>query len=155
MENKIRIRVGENEIELSGSEKFIEKHLEAFSARIGNGNISPQKISQVEISNSPSAQRKSGKQPSPTEYFREKSPKGGTEQLIVLGKYLEDFKGAEEFTQKDIKALVKSAKIKSIHSNYFNYAVQQGLMRTLGHGKYSLTLSGEDAVLAMPKNKVK
>lgn len=153
MENSIRLKIGENELEISGSEKFIEKQLNAFVSRLGiSSSATAPAIKLVDSkSDHVPTTRKSGKHPSPAEYVREKRPKGGTEQLIVLGKYLEEFGGVQEFSMREIKEVSGQAKIKNIHSNYFSYAVKQGLMRNSGRGKYSLTLSGEDAVLAMPK----
>ena len=71
-------------------------------------------------------------------------------QIIIFGKYLEDYRNKPEFTRADVKAVAKEAKIaKNIHSQYFTNAVKQGLLRIFGSGKYSLTLSAEDALAAM------
>jgi hypothetical protein len=154
MENRIRIKFHEHEIELAGTDKFIEKHLVEFWTRI-EGPARPAASKAVQADGSKSHAVKSGKKPSPAEFVREKSPDGGTELLIVLGKYLEDYRNQAEYAKKDLNSIAREAKMKDVHSQYFNLAVKQGLMRSAGKGKYSLTLSGEDSVLAMPKAKSK
>ena len=89
---------------------------------------------------------------SPAEYFKNKNPQGGTEQLIVFAKYLEDYKKISEFSPKDINSVARVTKIKKIDGAYFRLAVKQGLINKFKRNKYSLTLSGEDTVIAMPSS---
>jgi hypothetical protein len=96
---------------------------------------------------------KSGKVLSPAEYYRQKSPAGGTETLIVLAKYLDEFRNKSDFTKKDLQSIAQEAKLRAIHGQYFVNAVKQGLLRSLGRGTYGLSISGEDTVAAMPSKK--
>jgi len=144
---KIRVRHGDNEIELEGSDAFIKKQLDGFYSRI---KILPREqarpvfrekvIEAVEI-------KAKGKIPAPAEYYKSKNPTTGIEKLLVFAKYLEDYKDATEFTRPEINKITKEARLpRDIQSVYFTRAVQQGLLRSLGGGKYSLTLSAEEVL---------
>ena len=149
MAKRVYWKVGDHEIEVEGDNVFIQKQLKIFFDRLGYTAPSATKDLPSKIV----AVAKSRKAPSPAEYFREKSPSGGTETLIVLAKYLDEYRNRSEFTQRDIKAIAREAKIPNIHSQYYLNAVRQGLLRSLGRGTYGLSISGEDAVAAMPSKK--
>jgi hypothetical protein len=144
---RIRLKIGENEIEVEGDSGFIEAQFKKYLHYISGGRIAsavPEgKVKKIEVITSK-------KTMTPAEYIRLKQPKGGTEILLVLAKYLEEFKSLSDFSKKEINDLADEAKIKDIHAQYFTLAVKQGLLKVLGNRKYSLTLSGEDAVVAMP-----
>jgi hypothetical protein len=149
MSKRVYWKVGDHEIEVEGDNAFISKQLKMFFDRLGHTPQSPTKDLPSKIV----AVAKSGKVLSPAEYFRQKSPDGGTETLIVLGKYLDEFRNKSEFTPKDIKAIGQEAKIPLIQGQYYVNAVKQGLLRSLGRGTYGLSIRGEDAVAAMPSKK--
>jgi len=155
-EKKVRWKVGAFELEVEGDDAFVDSQLDRFFKIVGERGAIPDQSSQaVHLRTSPAdaeAATRHAKELSPAEYIREKRPETGTEQLIVLVKYLEDNKGQNEFGKKDINKLAREAKLKDIHSQYFTYAVKQGLLRTVGTGKYAITLSGEDLVLRLPKS---
>ena len=100
---------------------------------------------------------KSGKSDklSPAEFIRQKNPRTGTERLVVLAKFLEEYRGQPEYSLAEINKVAKESKLKDIHGQYVTYATRQGLIRESGKGKYSLTLSGEDIVAGMPKAAAK
>jgi hypothetical protein len=139
--------LGDYEIEVEGDEKFIESQLKRFIER---AKPETQPRPPADLPSKIVAAAKAGKPPAPAEYYRQKTPHGGTETLLVLAKYLEDYRSQSEFTRNDINKLATDAKIKDIHAQYFILAVKQGFLRTTGKSKYALTISGEDAVLAMP-----
>jgi len=154
MSLRIRLKLGENEIELEGDAKFIERHLRDFlkkqnviSTSIETPGIALiKKIPGKIMENVP----KITKTLTPAEYFKQKQPNGGTEQLIVFAKYLEDYKSLTEFGNKDINEILKAARLKKLDNKYYHLAIKQGLINKLKRGKYSLSLSGEDAAIAMP-----
>jgi hypothetical protein len=146
MAQRVRWKLGENEVEVEGSDRFIEKQLKRFFDKIGVTHQVTPSSSLRRLATAP----KPGKTPAPAEYYRLKRPEGGTEILLILGKYLEDHRSQGQFTRKEINKLAAEARIKDVHSQYFIYAVKQGLLRTAGKGSYALTISGEDAVSAMP-----
>lgn len=145
---KIRLRHGENEIELEGSNEFIEKHLASFYDRIMVVPNTPATKLKKEILESPKIY--SGKVPTPAEYYKSKGKTDGISQILIFGKYLEEYKNVSEFSKREINELVENAKLsKDVHPQYFTNAVKQGLLRAHGSGKYSLTLSAETALSSM------
>lgn len=149
MTKRVYWKIGDHEIEVEGNDAFIQKQLKVFFERLGQQPLSSSKGLPSKIV----AVAKSGKALSPAEYFRLKDPNGGTETLIVLAKYLDEFRNKSDFSQKDISLIEREAKIPHIHSQYYINAVKQGLLRSLGRGTYGLSISGEDAVAAMPSTK--
>ncbi|GAG41229.1 unnamed protein product, partial [marine sediment metagenome] len=148
MSEKIRLKIGESEIELEGEQKFIEKHLKAFIDTHGytTQRSTLAKVGEVTLPSKVTVSTAKLNRMSPAEYIRAKKPHGRTEYLIVLAKYLEDCKSLDEFSKKNIDNITKAAKGKLVEGTYYSLAVKQGLLNKLSHGKYQLTLSGEDAV---------
>jgi hypothetical protein len=145
---KIKLKHGTHEIELEGDDAFIKSQLKAFYERIGAASLStavPQ-LTATQIL-SPAPQAVPGPAPTPAEFYRlkNKGKADGITQLLIFAKYLETYKNLSEFSQKDVNAIVKNARLaKDIHAQYFSNAVKQGLLRSLGSGRYSLTLSAEE-----------
>ncbi len=147
---KIKVRHQDHEIELEGSDEFIEKHLEAFYERIGKISTSMPSLHLKKEILEPPLKKPAGKAPAPAEFYQSKGKTDRISQILIFGKYLEEYRKVSEFSQKDINKLVKEAKLtKDIHGQYFTNAVKQGLLRSHGHGKYSLTLSAESVLSAM------
>ena len=149
MAKRVYWKIGDQEIEVEGDNAFIKSQLKIFFDRVG---AHPQGVSK-DLPSKIVAVAKSGKALSPAEYFRHKNPSGGTETLIVLGKYLDEFRNKSEFTRKDINAVAREAKLSPLHAQYYANAVKQGLLRSIGRGTYGLSITGEDAVAAMPSTK--
>src|SRR2546428_3334154 len=153
MVGRIRVKIGDNEIEVEGEEAFVEKHLKEVLDHLDRASTSrtrdlPAKIIQAAETEAKSKPRRDL---TPAEYYLQVKPSTGTETLIVLAKYLEDFRGTNEFTPSDIKKIANEAKLADIHGQYFTYAMREGFLRQVSKGKYALTLSGEDAVLGLSK----
>ena len=143
---KIRVRHGENEIELEGSDAFIKKHLDDFYSRTKILPVEQAKPILKEII----IEKPKGKAPTPAEYYKGKKRTDGISQILIFAKYLEEFRNTTEFSRKDLNKIAQEAKLsKDIHTVYFTRAVKQGLLRTLGYGKYSLTLSAEEVLSSM------
>lgn len=145
--SKIRVKHGEDEIDLEGSESFIEAHLEAFYKKIDRMpamRIREQILSPTQISSSVA------KQQTPAEFYKAKKKTDGISQIIIFGKYLEQYKGQSDFSREEINEVVKLAKLpRDVHSQYFTNAVKQGLLRQHSKGRYSLTLSAESTLSSM------
>src|SRR5438132_1038404 len=86
--SRIRLRHGDNEIELEGPDPFIRKQLEQFYARLG-GTISGGKPAIREQLLSATAHKTGGKAPTPAEFYTQKGKTDGVSQILVFGKYLE------------------------------------------------------------------
>lgn len=146
---KIRVRHGENEIELDGDLDFIRDQLKAFYERMGlvGGKVSPATLKQALLGHSPKAPSEA---PALAEFYRAKGRTDGISQVLILGKYLEVYRDTPEFTRAQVNSLAKEAKLsKDIHGQYFSNAVKQGLLRSHSGAKYSLTLSAEEALSKM------
>lgn len=151
MANRIKVRVGESEIELEGDAGFVESQLSKFyeklaslSARSGGTVVGGGESVQSKVNAATPT-----KELTPAEFLRRAGPKGGTEQLLALAHYLEQNRGAKDFSQQEVRTLSGEAKLKGLHGQYFNLAVKQGLLRSTSKGRYALTLTGEDAVSRM------
>jgi len=149
MPKRVYWKIGDHELEVEGDSAFIQKQLKIFFEKLGHA-LQP---ASKDLPSKIVAVAKSGKILSPAEYYRQKNPSGGTETLIVLAKYLDEFRSKSDFTRKDIKAIAQEARLTPLHTQYFANAVKQGLLRSLGKGTYGLSISGEDAVAAMPATK--
>jgi hypothetical protein len=147
---RIRIRHGENEIEVEGTDTFIRNHLNEFYNRIQQSHsVSAPATLKKDIQESVS-KKPIGKTPAPAEYYKSRNRSDGLSQILIFGKYLEEYRGKTEFTRKDVNHVASEARLsKDIHSQYFTNAIKQGLLRSLGGGKYSLTLSAEEILAAM------
>ena len=150
---KVRIKHNEHEIEIEGSDGAIKNLLEDFYERIEKGTgtkLAPTSIKKQLLEEPPSA-KPSGKKPTPAEYYKRRSQgkTDGLTQLLIFGKYLEDYEGVTEFSRGDINRMAKDAKFsKDIHAQYFTNGVKQGLLRKTGQ-RYSLTLSAEEVLAQM------
>jgi hypothetical protein len=145
--DKIRLRHCDHEIELEGSNEFIEKHLASFYDHIGTMPVAPAAYLKKELE---LPKKPSGKAQTPAEYYKSKGKTDGISQILIFGRYLEEYMNISEFSQQEINNVAKDAKLsKDIHGQYFTNAVKQGLLRSHGRGKYSLTLSAETALSAM------
>jgi len=154
MNQRIRLKIGDNEIELEGNDEFIKQHLKSFVEKYAHVKPEVLKTGAANLPAKVTVVSDSGKKAlAPAEYVRQKNPRGGTEELIVLAKYLEDNETLSEFTVKDINRVAKAAKIGKVDNSYYPLAVKQGLLNRIKHGRYQLTLTGEDAVLNMANSK--
>ena len=147
---KIRIRHGENEIEIEGSDQFILKQIAEFYKKVASqpaaGRIGV--ISEGILK--PEKKKKPIQHMTPAEYYKSKGKTDGISILLIFGKYLEEYEGVSEFSRKKINALIGKARLsKDLHAQYFTNAVKQGLLRSHGGGRYSLTLSAESLIAAM------
>jgi hypothetical protein len=143
MSQKLRLKIGECEIEAEGEDSFIEKHVTVFFERIGASPETRGPSAAVQIRKS--AQAAGSKTYSAAEFYRQKRPDGGTQSLVVLGKYLQEFREKQEFARKDINALCSEIRIKDIHPEYYTLALKQGLLKKMNKG-FAVTLSGDEVV---------
>jgi hypothetical protein len=148
---KVRVRHGDNEIEVDGSDQFVQKQLERFYERIAGAIGGTATLHQRLLEKSPPS--KPGKELTPAEFYRSKGKTDGVSQLLIFAKYLEQYENLSDFTRKDINRIAKDVKLsKDVHPQYFTNAVKQGLLRKQGQ-KYSLTLSAEETLASMKPSK--
>ncbi|MBI5765181.1 MAG: hypothetical protein HZA51_16830 [Planctomycetes bacterium] len=151
MANRIKVRVGDSEIELEGDAKFIESQLTKFYQKIGTQQPNDSLRTSIATDSVQSRVKAATptKEMSPAEFLRRVAPRGGTEQLLALAHFLEQNRDAKDFSQQEVRTLCGEAKLKNLHGQYFVLAVQQGLLRSTAKSRYALTLTGEDAVSKM------
>src|SRR5512140_3004867 len=112
MEYRLRIRRGDTEFEVAGDQAFVERHYKKFlgstapSAAPDATADLPKRIMSSATSNKLAA----------AEFLRAQHPGGGTETLIVLAKYLGDYRSLTDFSVKDINKIAKEARVKDVHS---------------------------------------
>ena len=141
---KVRVRHGDSEIEIDGSDAFIKKQLDLFYGRLGRQGPDTKVSLRDQLLTEAPAPKTGGKDPTPAEYYKQKGKTDGVSQILVFGRYLEQFRNKAEFTKNDVNKVAEEAKLsKDIHSQYFTNAVKQGLLRKRGQN-YSLTLSAEE-----------
>lgn len=148
MTQKLRLRIGEDEIEVEGELAFIEKHVAEFFARTPRTGVGDAGSAEPNLTKRSVKGEASGKGYSAAEFYKQKRPDGGTKSLIVLGRYLHESRGQENFTRAEIKALCSEIRIKDIHSQYYTLALKQGWMRETENG-FAVTISGDELVDGM------
>lgn len=148
---KIRIKYGENEIDIEGSDEFVKKQLDRFYGTITKPiSSSAQTTTLKHELTGTTKPEKQDSPPSAAEFYKSKGRSDGVSKILIFAKYLDQYRNKSQFTKKDINSLVREAKIsKDVHSQYFTNAVKQGLLRSYPGGKYSLTLSAEEIVASM------
>jgi hypothetical protein len=145
---RVKLRHGDNEIEVEGTDAFIQKQIDQFYGRMG-GTAAGHKVPiREQLLSGATPHKAGGKSPTPAEFYRGKGKTDGVSQVLVFGKYLEEFRQKPDFTRGELNAVAKEAKLsKDIHAQFFTRAVKQGLLRKQGQ-KYSLTLSAEEFLAA-------
>lgn len=148
--SKIRLRYRDYEIEVEGTDEFIQKQLEDFHNQLEILGAKPISAAiKEEILGKPK-KKKPTRVPAPAEFYRSKGKTDGISKVIIFAKYLEEYRGTAEFTRADVNKVVREAKVaKDIHAQYFTNAVKQGLLRKHSGGRYSLTLSAEEVLASM------
>jgi len=143
---KLRLKVGDYELEVEGEQAFIEKHLAAFDQRIASFVAGKEQFGETPRK---TVQRTDNRSLSPAEFYKQKRPDGGTKTLVVLGSYLRDYRGQATFRRSDINTICEEVRIKHIHAQYYTLAVQQGLLMEAEGGGLSVTLTGDELVERM------
>lgn len=150
--NKLRISHGDHEIEVEGTDQFIKKQLTDFYEKVASLPSRPSAASVKQGILQPVSKTKPARHMTPAEFYKQKA-KGkadGISRILIFGKYLEEYRGVSEFSRQEINNLAKETRLpKDIHTQYFTNAVKQGLLRSHGRSRYSLTLSAESIISAM------
>lgn len=149
----MRVRIGENELEVTGPSDYVEKKIDGFLERqksppvTGTEKSSPQPIA----SNSPNAT----KGESIAQFFKKVAPKSDVDRVLGAGYFLEKYKREESFTAAEISETIKNSKkpppTNPNHS--VNQNIKKGLMMAAGEkdGKraFVLTSDGEEEIEAL------
>jgi|GEM_PF-1293921 len=149
----MRIRIGQSELEVTGSSNFVEKKIAEF---IELNKQSPIAMSLEQVSTSRVGEKQvqsSGKSMSAAQFFRKINPRSDIDRTLAAGYYLEIFKKMENFTAVDIKGTIqKEAKTQPPKNtnDAINKNIKKGYMMSAGdkEGKmaFVLTSDGEEAI---------
>lgn len=151
----MRIRVGDQELEVSGPKKFVEEQIAGFlekqktMVKGESGRLSSQQT--------PISPRSTGKKLSVAQFFRKLTTKSDVDRALAAGYYLEKYNNLESFTASEITQMVRDAKIvppKNANDS-INLNIKKGLIMPAGdkdaRRAFVLTSDGEDAINAMLK----
>ena len=140
---RIRIKLGEVEIEAEGDKDFVEKHIEEFRKEMPRiAKELPSKEVTPEI---PRERIELGKL-SIAEFYKERKPKGDIEVAVTIAYYLTVSGKREEFTNQEVKEEASKLGYKlSNPADTLKSAAsgKKAYVRKISKGKWTLTLEGE------------
>ena len=105
----VRLRIGDSEIEITGSQKYVDKKIAEFIKQ-------PPAQAAKSMSNDAPPQAKpsqASKKLSVAQFFKKLSPKSAVDRVLSAGYYLETYKDQENFTASEVNRVIKSAKIRT------------------------------------------
>jgi len=152
----MRIRVGDNELEVTGPTEFVEKKIAEFIEL--NKTVPLARSVPPQLSGRPPVEKatESTKTLSLAQFFRKANPRTDYDKALAAGYYLEFFRKMENFTSAEIRdAIQKEAKTQPPvnPSDATSKNIKKGYMMSAGDkdGKraFVLTSDGEDAVREM------
>lgn len=147
---RIRIKLGEVEIEAEGDKEFVEKHIEEFKKempKIAKELPPKEKIITPEISKEKVELEKL----SLAEFYKQKQPKDHNETVVVFAYWLTKKEGKEEFGPKDINnCYAQIGAKKPANVPYIMKILASGEKAYLSEvgkrGIYKIAMRGEDLV---------
>lgn len=147
----MRVRIGDNELEVTGPIDFVEKKIAEFREQ----QKATQSVGSEKGQLHPSTQisPKSAKGISMAGFFKKVSPKNDPDSVLAAGYFLEKFKNEEKFTASDAANIIKKEAKRQPPKNpneAVNKNIRKGLMMAAGDkdGKmaFVLTSDGEEAI---------
>lgn len=147
----MRVRIGDNELEVTGPSDFVEKKIVEF--REQQKTILP--LSPAPSHPSTQTPPKSTKGMSMAQFFKKILPKSHADRFLAAGYYLEKIENMENFTVAELSKIITSGAKKQLPQNpndIVNGNIRKGLMMAAGDkdGKmaFVLTSDGEEAIEA-------
>lgn len=146
----MRVRIGENELEITGPSDFVEKKIAEFLEKQKSVSATSTQSSPPQFPALPGI--KVGKGMSVAQFFRKVSSKSDVDRALAAGYFLEKFENVENFTASEIRETIRKAKIPPPKnpSDSISKNIKKGFMMTAGdkEGKmaFVLTTDGEEAI---------
>lgn len=143
----MRVRVGQNEIEITGPSNYVEKKIAEFLEKQNSSSVATER--EFNESSQPTG---SIKKSSVSQFFRKIALKSETDRVLAAGYFLETFKKSESFTSAEIRETIREAKIQPPKNtnDSINKNIKKGYMMTAGDkdGKmaFVLTTDGEEVI---------
>lgn len=148
----MRVRIGENELEVTGPSNYVEKKITEFLERqkslpaVSTPKDSTQHTAQI----SPTSTTKGI---SAAQFFREVAPESDIDRILAAGYYLEKFKNEEKFTAAEVAQTIRHDAKTPPPKNpneAVNKNIRKGYMMAAGDkdGRmaFVLTTDGEEAI---------
>jgi len=154
---RIRIKLGEIEIEAEGDKDFVEKHIEELKTempKIARELPSEEVIPEIQ------GERMELEKLSLAEFYKQKQPKDHNETIVVFACWLTKREEQQEFTPKGIEAcysqiaMTKPANIPQC-MGILASGKKAYLLRGDKRGQYRLSMTGEEFVENKLPNKGK
>jgi len=145
---RIRIKLGEVEIEAEGDKEFVEKHIEEFKKempKIAKELPPKEKIITPEIQKEEVELEKL----SLAEFYKEKQPRDDIEVALTIAYYLTFSQQKKEFSNQEIKQMGANLGYKlSNPADTLKRAAsgKKAYVLKIEKGKWSLTIEGENFV---------
>ena len=146
----MRVRIGENEFEVTGPSNYVEDKIAEFLERQKSIPVKGAEKSSL-ISTTPTT-LKSSKEMSVAQFFKKVSPKSEIERVLASGYFLEKFKKEEKFTAAEISGIIRESKRQPPKNpnDAVNQNIKKGHMMSAGDkdGKmaFVLTSDGEEVI---------
>jgi len=150
----IRVRIGDNELEVTGPSDYVEKKITEFrEQQKATSSVAPEKGHLHPPTQTPP---KSTKGMSVAQFFKKVLPQTHADRFLTAGYYLEKIENMEKFTVAELSKIITSGAKKQLPQNpndIVNGNIKKGLMMAAGDkdGKmaFVLTSDGEDAIEAL------
>jgi hypothetical protein len=149
----MRVRVGDNEIEVTGPSDFVEKKIAEFIEKQKSFPISSSARLEKSVESSTiEAAETAPKRISVAQFFKKLSSKTELDRVLAAGYFLEKFKDQDSFTAAEISDTIRGAKISPPRNpnDSINKNIKKGYIMPSGdkEGKmaFVLTSDGEEAI---------
>jgi hypothetical protein len=147
----MRIRVGDNELEVSGPSDFVEKKIAEFVQQ-QEQLVQPAHTGTVGDRASSERIAPPGKKMALAQFFRKLGLRTDVDRVLAAGYYLETSGGAESFTAAEVAAAIRKAKNPPPKNpnDSINQNIKKGLMMSAGDKDakmaFVLTTDGEEKI---------
>ncbi len=148
----MRVRVGDNEVEVTGPKDFVEKKVQDFLDQYKQIGPAPRGPSGEGAPAVAPASTGRAKKMSVAQFFRKGSAKTDVGRVLAAGYYLENYGRQESFTTAEVARTIRLAKANPPKNPSEGMAknIRKGLIMPSGdkEGKraYVLTTDGEEAI---------
>ena len=148
----MRVRVGDNELEVTGPTAFVEKKISDFLENQKDLPVRGVVGASPREAKVPSGRVSSAKKLSVAQFFKQVAPRTDVDRTLAAGYYLETFQGEENFTAGEVRNAIQKAKIPPPKNPNETIAknIKKGLMMSAGdkEGKmaFVLTTDGEETI---------
>jgi len=143
----MRVRIGDNELEVSGPTGFVEKKIAEF-VELNKEKPLVRKVASGVSQKTPESMKKM----SPSQFFKKTVPQTSVDRVLAAGYYLEKFQNNESFTANDVRETIRSAKRNppTNTNDAINSNIKKGLIMSAGDKEgiraFVLTSDGEDTI---------